>query len=769
LTVGGLGWAQVMAGEAVLGPVIKDAKEQLRALPDGLTYGLLRYLNPDVDLAESDPSIGFNYLGRLGAAGDGSGGGWRICDEGSLFTGASAAVPMPLAHTVELNAGTVDTEVGPHLHADWMWAPSAVDGDQVSRLSRLWFDALAGICAHVRGGGGGLTPSDIAPARLSQHQIDELHQHYEIADVLPLTPLQQGLLFHASTTQGNHDDVYAVQLDITLSGALDPHRLRDAVRTVVDRHPNLAARFCPQFDQPVQIIPADPVTPWRYDDLLSEEQIQRVCADERAAVCELADEPAVRVALIRTAPDRHRCVLTFHHIVMDGWSLPILLREIFASYHGQRLPAAVPYRRFVTWLADRDLDAAEAAWREVLADFDTPTLVGPPARVGLGGRGVELFRVPEETTRALSELARSCHTTVNTVLQAAWAQLLMWLTGQHDVAFGTAVSGRPAEMVGAESMVGLLINTVPVRAHITAATSTADLLDQLHSANNDTREHQHLALSEIHRITGHDQLFDTVFVYENYPIDAAALSTINGLAITEFTGRESTHYPLTMAARLGNELGLRVEFDTDVFDAASIEVLIERLVRVLVAMTADPGRSLSSVDVLDEGERARLDEIGNRAVLTRPAPAPVSIPVLFAAQVARAPEAVALVCGQRSWTYQQLEEAANRLAHLLAGQSVGPGACVALLVERSAQAIVAMLAVLKTGAAYLPIDPVVPTARMQFMITDAAPIAAMSTTLASTPNPPPRYRRRTPMTSPTSFTPRAPPVSRRGWPSPTTI
>ena len=336
--------------------------------------------------------------------------------------------------------------------------------------------------------------------------------------------------------------------------------------------------------------------------------------------------------------------------------------------------------------------------------------------------------MPEETTRALSELARSCHTTVNTVLQAAWAQLLMWLTGQHDVAFGTAVSGRPAEVVGAESMVGLLINTVPVRATITAATTTADLLDQLHSANNDTREHEHLALSEIHRITGHDQLFDTVFVYENYPIDAAALSGIDGLAITEFTGRESTHYPLTMAARPGNELGLRVEFDTDVFDAASIEALIERLQRVLAAMTADPTRRLSSVDVLDQAEHARLDEIGNRAVLTQPVTAPVSIPVLFAAQVARAPEAVAVTFEGRSMTYLQLDEAANRLAHLLAGQGVGPGECVALLFNRSAQAVVAMLAVLKTGAAYLPIDPGLPAARIGFMIADAAPIAAITTT-----------------------------------------
>ena len=183
--------------------------------------------------------------------------------------------------------------------------------------------------------------------------------------------------------------------------------------------------------------------------------------------------------MLRTAEDRHRFVLTNHHIVLDGWSLPILLREIFASYYRQRLPAPVPYRRLVTWLAGRDLEAARAAWREVLAGFDTPTVVGPPARLGLGRRGVASFRVAAQTTRALTELARSCHTTVNTVLQGAWAQLLMWLTGQHDVAFGTAVSGRPAEVVGAESMVGLLINTVPVRARITAATTVADLLDQL--------------------------------------------------------------------------------------------------------------------------------------------------------------------------------------------------------------------------------------------------------------------------------------------------
>ena len=719
---------------------------------------------------------------------------WRICQDGLSLTGVAAAVPMPLVHTVELNAGTVDTDAGPQLHAAWTWALSVLDRGQVSRLSRLWFEALAGICAHVRGGGGGLTPSDIAPARLSRQQIDELCQQYEVADVLPLTPLQQGLLFHAGTAQGSDDDLYAVQLDITLSGRLDQHRLRDAVHAVVSRHPNLVARFCGQFDEPVQIIPADPMMAWRYVELDAEdldvdvdgdEQMQRVCAAERAAVCDLANQPAFRAALIRTAGDRHRFVLTFHHIVVDGWSLPILLQEIFAGYYGQRLPAAVPYRRFVTWLADRDLAGADAAWREVLAGFDTPTLVGPPDRVGLGRRGVASFRVPEQTTRALGELARSCHTTVNTVLQGAFAQLLCWLTGQHDVAFGVAVSGRPAEVVGAESMVGLLINTVPVRANITAATTTADLLDQLQSAHNDTLEHQHLALSEIHRITGQERLFDTLFVFENYPIDTGAPLGDDGLKITEFTSREYNHYPLTVQAGPGHELGLRVEFDTDVFDPASIETLIERLQRVLVAMTADPGRRLSSVDVLDGGEHARLDGWGNRAVLTQPT-TPVSIPVLFAAQVARTPDAVALTFEGRSMTYREVEEAANRLAHLLAGQGVGPGQCVGLLLSRSAEAIVAILAVLKTGAAYLPVDPGLPPVRIGFMVDDAAPIAAITTAgLRSrldgcdllvidvddprmTPNPARRWRRRTLMTSPTSSTPRAPPVSPRGWRSLTT-
>ncbi|QWY63704.1 non-ribosomal peptide synthetase (plasmid) [Mycobacterium avium subsp. hominissuis] len=731
LHLGGLDWAQVAAGDAALGAALKGAKEQLRALPDGLTYGLLRYLNPDAGLGDCDPTVVFNYLGRLAGTAELSDDVWRPSLESLSATAVASAVPMPLSHTVALDAGVLDGEDGPRLHANWTWATSVLDHADATRLNELWFEALRGICAHVRRGGGGLTPSDVAPARLTQQQIDAFERHGRIADVLPLTPLQQGLYFHAAAAQAGGVVLYALQLDIGIAGPLDPQRLRQAVHTTVRRHPNLAARFCTEIDPPVQIIPGNPTVPWHYVDLSTDQpelddRVQRLAAAERAAVCELADPPAFRAALVRTAHDRHRFVLTAHHVVLDGSSLPILLQEIFAAYHEQRLPAPVPYRKFVAWQAGRDLDSAHAAWREVLSGFDTPTLVGPPHRQRLGRQGLRSRRLSEQTTQALHQLARTHRTTMNTVLRAGWAQLLMSLTGQRDVVFGAAVSGRTANVAGIESMVGLLINTVPVRANVTPQTTVADLLGKLHNDFQQTLDHEHVALTEIHRITGHDQLFDTLFVFENYPLDAAASMELGELAVTDFSSHESTHYPLTLQATPGRELALGIEYDSDLFDAGTVAALVDRIERVLLAMIDDPSRRLSSVDMLALDEHERLDEFGNRAVLARAADGG-SIPELFAAQVIRTPDAVALSCGPNSWTYRELNLASNRLAHLLIGHGAAPGRSVALMFGRSAEAIVAILAVLKSRAAYLPIDPAVPDERIEFVLGDAAPVAAVTT------------------------------------------
>ncbi|OBF13598.1 hypothetical protein A5727_16090 [Mycobacterium sp. ACS4331] len=731
LTVGSLTWDRIVAGDAAVGAIVKAAKEQLRGLPDGLTYGLLRHLNADVDLSAEDPTIGFNYLGRLGGGTAPSPDFWHVDQDGMADVGA-AAPPISLAHTVELNASTVEGDAGPRLEAVWTWAPALLDEEQVARLARLWFEALAGICAHVQRGGGGLTPSDIAPARLSQQQIDELADEVDLADILPLTPLQQGLLFHSGTARGagELDDLYTLQLDVTVDGPLDATRLCEATRAVARRHPNLSARFFEGFDEPVQVLPAQGELAWRYvelDEIGAEVQVEQLSADERAAVCDLARGPVFRVALIRTAPGRHRFVLTVHHIVMDGWSLPILLKEIFAGYYGHALPAPTPFRNFVDWLADRDHDAAHAVWRQVLVGFETPTLVGPPNRMALGQRGVELLTVPSPLMQALTDLARSQHTTVNTVLQAGWAMMLSALTGQRDIAFGVTVSGRSPELPGVESIVGLMINTVPMRAEMGIDTTTVGLLDQLKTVHNDTLDHQHVALSEIHRVTGHEVLFDTLFVFENYPIDVAELTGADGVAVADVVTRESTHYPLTVLVLPGDESTIRVEYDSAVFDPDRVRALLGRLQRVLAAMATDPEARLSGIDLLDDGERERLDRWGNTPALESAVPEPVSIPSVFAQVVGRSPDSPAMTFEGRTLTYRELDTASNRLAHLLVAEGVGPGCCVALLMPRSAQAIVAVLAVLKTGAAYLPIDPATPAARIALILDDAGPTVVLTT------------------------------------------
>ncbi len=736
LTPDRLLWPQVADGHAALGAAVKKAKEQLRAVPDGYTYGVLRYLNGEAELEGPDPPIGFNYLGRVGGSQNGAiaGDGWQISGAGAPFTDESrGGWSMPLGHTAGVNIITLDTDAGPQLQATWTWAPSKIDAAQIDTLSRLWFEALVGICTCVRDGGGGFTPSDFALVSLAAEEFERLQRAYEVADVLPLTPLQRGLLYHTSANAEDNTDLYAVQVDIALTGRLDHHRLRHAAQAVLSRHPNLGARFVDQrLGEPLQIILKRPVLPWRYLDLADEntngeDRVERACAAERCATYDVAHQSPLRAMLVRIAPEQYRFVLAMHHVVCDGWSGQILLREIFAGYNFQPLPAPVPYRYFLEWLAGRDREAAHAAWRRVLAGFEAPTFVGPPERLGVGARSVESFRLPEETTSALDELARSRNTTLNIVLQGAFAQLLIWLTGHRDVIFGTTVSGRPAEVAGSESMVGLLINTVPVRATVTATTTTEELLERLKTAHIDTLEHQHLALADILRITGHAALFDTLFVYENYPTDPAAPLAAHDLTITEISGREFSHYPLTVVAQPGRELAFHIEYATEVFDAPRIEAVIARFEKVLLAMTADPTRRVAPAHLLDADEHARLGVWGNWGVLGRSVVAG-SVPVMWAAQVERGPDVVALVCAGRSMTYREVDRAANRLAHRLASAGAGPGQCVAVLFSRCAEAIVAILAVLKSGAAYLPIDPAVPTARLAFIVDDAAPIAAITTT-----------------------------------------
>ncbi|HEX8781840.1 MAG TPA: condensation domain-containing protein, partial [Steroidobacteraceae bacterium] len=692
LDLGALDLDEALAGGAALGRALKAIKEQLRAVPNnGLGYGLLRYLNPQTAAqlgGLATPQIGFNYLGRLAAAAA----SWSAAPEAALLSGGDRG--MPLAHCLEVNACTLEAADGATLTASWSWAPALLTEAAVRDLAERWFAALAALVRHATApGAGGRTPCDLPLVALSQSEIECLERAYpQIEDILPLSALQEGLLFHA-LYDAQAPDIYTTQLVLGLDGRLDEAVLQRAMRALLARHASLRAGFQhASLSRPVQIIVPKAEPAWhsidlsKLDEVAREERLSGILTQDRAAHFDLASPPLLRCTLIRLAAHQHRLVLTSHHILMDGWSMPILVQELLTLY-GHRgddsiLPRVTPYRDYLAWIATRDRSAAIATWQEALAGLEEPTRLAPhdpgPA-----------LAVPEEITLALSETltaaltrqARLQSVTLNTFIQAAWAVLLGRLTGRHDVVFGVTVAGRPPEIAGIENMVGLFINTLPLRVKLAPAQPLSALLQEIQDSQSRLIAHQHLGLAEIQGLTGLGELFDTLVVFENYPVDRiGALAEIGGLRLTSIGGHDAAHYPVSLMAGPGDQLRLRLAYRGDLFNRASIEDLGSRLVRLLGAAVATPDLPIGRLDILAPGERATILRTWNDTAHAVPA---ATLPELFAAQVARSPAAVAVVFEEQQLTYAQLDARANQLAHHLRGLGVGPESVVGLCVERS--------------------------------------------------------------------------------------
>ena len=733
LDPGALDVEEAMAGGGALGRALKSIKEQLRALPDnGLGYGVLRYLNPQTasQLAGfAAPQIGFNYLGRFAAS---AAADWGSAGEAVRLGGGDPA--MPLGHCLEVNALTLDDREGARFTATWSWAPALVTEAEVRDLAERWFTALEGLVRHAAApGAGGRTPCDLPLVALSQEEIEGLESAYpQIEDVLPLAPLQEGLLFHA-LYDVQAPDIYTVQLELGLEGALESEAMAAAVQALVARHASLRARFRHEhLSRPVQIILPQVTAPWRSIDLSSldeagrEERLAAVLAQERAERFDLAGAPLIRFALIRLAADRHRLVLTNHHIVMDGWSMPVLVRELLTLYAHQAdaavLPRVTPYRDYLAWVAAQDRAGALAAWREALAGLEEATRLAPhdPGRQPVAPEQIRLSLTATLTT-ALTAQARRHGLTLNTLIQTAWAILLGRLSGREDVVFGVTVAGRPPEIAGIESMVGLFINTLPLRVQLPPGTALLELLRQVQDSLSRLMEHQHLGLAEVQGLAGLGELFDTLVVFENYPVDRAGLSSdAGGLRLTDFRGLDATHYPLSLAAHPGERLQLQLSYRPDLFDRSSVEAIAGRLVRLLEGAVADPDRAIGRLDILSPAERHTILREWNDTARAVPG---MTLPELFAAQVARTPDADAVVFEDERLSYGELDARSSQLAHHLRGLGVGPEVVVGLCIERSLAMLVGLLGILKAGGAYLPLDPDYPPERLAFMLADAgAPV-----------------------------------------------
>ncbi|WP_217142904.1 non-ribosomal peptide synthetase [Streptomyces sp. AC627_RSS907] len=593
-------------------------------------------------------------------------------------------------------------------------------------------------------GGTSSVPEPSRAALFAETELRRLRARYpRLSDALPLTSVQQGLLFQSlHDAQATGDDDYTVQLGFTVEGPLDGHRLRAAWGALLRRHPVLRSAFVADAaDVPAQVVLDDVELPWRDVDLTEpptdtdaqerDRRLRQVAAEERAGRFDLARPPLLRIALVRLAPERHAVLFTHHHMLLDGWSLPLLGRELFALYRDEPLPPVTPPRAYLSWLGRQDRDAARAEWSAALDGLDAPTLLVPDAtEAAEPAQGRHTVDLPARTTDALRELAAAHGLTLNTVVQGAWALLLAGLTGRDDVVFGTTVASRPAEVDGAESMVGLFVDTVPVRVRLRPADDLLTVLRGMQRRQSRLTVAAHLGLPDITRPTGLDRLFDTVLTFENFPVDPATFRPGPGLGITDPHVHAGTHYALTLLV-VPEAAGLSLRFGhrTGVLSPETVALVGERLVRLLEGLLVDPTRTVGSVDVLLPEERRRmLAEWNDTAV---PVP-PVTVPGLVAAQTAATPGATAVVYGDggdgtEELTYAEFDARVAALAALLRERGAVPETRVAVAVPRSADLLVAVHAVLRAGAVYVPVDPDLPAERIRLLLDHAAPACVLTT------------------------------------------
>ncbi|WP_190120690.1 non-ribosomal peptide synthetase, partial [Streptomyces flavofungini] len=746
LDVAGHDVAEAFAGGRAAGGVVKAVKEQLLSVPDkGIGFGLLRYLNPETSRAlagRPTGQIAFNYLGRFSADDMPEalrGLGWTTAPDTDALI-ADLDAEMPALATVDFTAYVTDSAQGPELTASVGFPTGVLTRDEVRRLADLWCAALDGLTRHAaEPDAGGLTPSDVPLVTVEQSDIEAWEEKYPgVSDVWPLTTMQSGLLFHsllgARDAEGPADarDAYHIQLVMHLSGQIDPARVRKAGQALLDRYANLRAAFVPDSaGELVQLIVDGAELPWSQADFSAlpegerAEALERLLAEDQVTPFDPAAAPLLRMCLVTMGDNLSELVFSAHHVLYDGWSFPMLVQDLLRLYGSHGDPAELPrvrgYREFLAWLSQQDRGEAARAWARELDGVAEPTMLAPGASAEQGGLDMVEVPLPTEDARALSRRAAELGITLNTLVQGAWALALGQLTGRQDVTFGATVSGRPPSVTGVDTMVGLFINTLPVRVAAEPGQTLAQLLTGLQDRQAALLDHHHYGLSDIQRATGLGTLFDTLVVFESFPVDHAGMSDANaaaGIAVTGLRASSGTHYPLIVGADASPHLRLGLQYQDTRYDKDTVKGIAGRLGRVLQQIAADPETPVKDVDVLAPEERQRLLVAFNDTA--RPTPA-LTVPGLFEEQAARTPEAVAVVDGDSSWTYRELDARAELLARELVRRGVGPEAVVGLALPRSADLVVGLLGVLKAGAAYLPIDPRYPSSRLDHILSDAAP------------------------------------------------
>ena len=728
-------------------------KETLRGIPgNGISYGVLRYLGAGI-VHSPDPEVSFNYLGSL--AGDPRA-FLAFSDEAS---GEPVAPDTPLAHLLEIDGWESGGELTfllryslKHFDPATIQALAAAFQSSLEHLSALFAPAVT----------RAFSPADFPHTGLSQSQLDQLAATGDIEDIYRLTPLQEGILFH--TCLHPEAGEYLTQTHWRFLDPVDLPALRQAWTATMRHHPVFRTAFAwEDLPAPVQIVYATVDFEWVELDWreIPEDQFpaqfQTLLDDDRRRGFDLRRPGLTRVILIRR-PEGDRLVWTDHHILTDGWCLPLLLGELnertvaLREHRAPRLESAPPFARMIDWLFQQDRSEAEQFWRQQVGDLEAPSRLGiEKAGVNLADRTLAAQmqereqRLSVALTARCTEFARQMGCTINTLLQTAWAMSLAVSSGQDDLTFGMVSSGRPGELPGVEKIIGLFISSAPMRIRLDDPRPVREAIQAIAQTGREVNRLSFIGLEQIRalsRVRPPEPLFHSIFAFENYPVTEYC-DRSDGLRLGDIASLERADMPLALVIFPGEGITVRAAFNDRLIEAAGIEQLLELYPQAIEGLLNHPERSLSAlVDELAQaaypdrrrGPLALLSAEEQQRILvdfnanSLPVPTERTFPDLFAEQVAKTPDRLALAYQEDRYTYQQLDAKTNALARVLRDQGVQPDAIVPIMLHRSAEILIAALAIMKAGGAYLPVDPDYPQTRIDFMLADSGATLLLSET-----------------------------------------
>ncbi|MEU1405881.1 amino acid adenylation domain-containing protein [Streptomyces sp. NPDC005728] len=711
------GAAADLTAPEYLAAALKAVKDDLARVPDnGVSYGALRYLTHS-EFDTPAPQVLFNYLGRYDA---GATGDWQLAHTtGQLGERRDPGMRLPRA--LEFNAIAEPATTGEYeLVTAISWPDGMFTDEDITTIGEYFRATLVALAALDQ---GGHSPSDFGLVSLTQADVDALDGP-ALRDILPLTPLQEGLYFH-SVFDDDSAGAYVEQQVMTLDGEADADRLAAAAARLLTLYPNLAARFTALADgRVVSVLENGVQAPFTTLDRpgITDAEIRAYAEQDRRVGFDLSAGPLMRYTLIRAGSGRNILVQTVHHIIADGWSVPPMLRALLAEYHAPGTVYPVGgFPDYVRWLAGRD-DESDRVWREQLAGLPGPSLVAeghiPSARFA------DTAMEPEDDIDAA---ARSAGVPLSVAVHSAWAVTLGGILHGRDVVFGSTVSGRDAEVPGIEDMVGLFINTIPVHARWSGTTMARDLLASVRDHQSAVLPHQHVSLARIGRQAGvGGSLFDTLVVFDVATDVDGLRGADDTLVITDIVNEGAPHYPLTLVVGRAVDGGPRFSliYDGDLLREASAQAVLHTFTRTLTALLTRPDAIVDGLASEDSRPPALRGGLGGRPPGVRSTP--TTLGGLFDAAAHRDPAATAVTqCGldggTRSLTYGELADAKDELASVLRAAGVGPGKRVAVAVPRSVEQVVALVAVVTAGGAYVPLDLAYPDERLEYILADSAP------------------------------------------------